>query len=613
MATTRLSDTMIRTLLDALRCRDSEGRYEIFQAPRRTLDSLATRGKVETLEIASVRDSATGRPVRTCHRTYLTEEAVAYLREALEYVLNQRGEDRDAVWQDWLTAERRNQWAVIDFFGLTADAYEVVTTAPHERGTHRETLGRADAWEQMGNAMTNGQRITLHDGAMTVHTKLGAAWTFKPQRPCPGCGAAPGEPCRDALLDLIAAPESRPAAEVLAADPIPADTSVRDGMPGEQIAREGLRSPRDVMAAEAYVVQVRSERVWQLPNHDDGAHMSRGDVAWSLRRMMDRNPEQTRASVDTDGTVYLSNGWQACRYVPVNLFADYSADRCPGCGTPYAVNGDGPCEGGRSPLAPGSRDYDAEAAALLGDGERWVRHWFNKGELSAVNGMDRREALATVVLGLKRGEVHPADEGGVRVEHDGGSSAYWLEPVTVQPNPAAAEERPSVDPDEIRAQVVAEAEGKPCRGCGAPAGESCEPMGMCEEAREEVVAARVDEAANLGARFLPQDPAEEGTRPCLELGTGEVVTVYREGGRLVVSVDLSGLPADGDPLPMVITVGERDVFVADEEHDTARDVRQVVEEFKDKEREDYEEQERQGEDVDGHPFEALERLGALRY
>ncbi|QDN94944.1 hypothetical protein FNV58_01030 (plasmid) [Streptomyces sp. RLB1-9] len=178
MATTKLSDTMITTMLGALRHRNNEGRYEIIGGARRTVDSLISRGKAEAVEIVLIRETATGKPVSTRMATYLTEEGVTFLREALTYILGKRGDERDAVWQDWLTAERRNEWALIDFLGLTADTYEVATTTPHERGTQRETLGRADAWEQMGNALRNGQRITIDARTMTVHTKMGARWTF---------------------------------------------------------------------------------------------------------------------------------------------------------------------------------------------------------------------------------------------------------------------------------------------------------------------------------------------------------------------------------------------------------------------------------------------------
>jgi hypothetical protein len=137
-------------------------------------------------------------------------------------------------------------------------------------------------------------------------------------------------------------PQPRPATEVLAADPIPAGTSVLEGMPGERIGREGVRLS-EALTGEAYVIQLRSKGVWILPNHDDGAHMTRRQVVRAAERVRWGAPDHARASVDTDGTLYVSNGWQAARYIPTALIEGYSADFCPGCDTPYAVNGDGPC------------------------------------------------------------------------------------------------------------------------------------------------------------------------------------------------------------------------------------------------------------------------------
>ncbi|MGW4087025.1 hypothetical protein ACWEGS_28735 [Streptomyces sp. NPDC004822] len=142
-----------------------------------------------------------------------------------------------------------------------------------------------------------------------------------------------------------AAPAARPAAEVLAADPIPAGLSVLEGMPGEEIVSAGqmLRSARETMLHEDYVVQIRNHGEWILPNHDDQAAITRGRIAGAIRWVCDSAPGRARATVDTDGTVYLSNGYQAARYIPAALIAGYSVDVCPGCDTPYAVNGDGPC------------------------------------------------------------------------------------------------------------------------------------------------------------------------------------------------------------------------------------------------------------------------------
>ncbi|MFF1701254.1 hypothetical protein [Streptomyces sp. NPDC058252] len=138
-------------------------------------------------------------------------------------------------------------------------------------------------------------------------------------------------------------PQPRPAAEVLGADPIPADTSVLVGMPGDRIGRDGVRLS-EALTGEAYVVQLRSKGVWILPNHDDSAHVTRGQVVGAAERVRRSAPDHARASVDTDGTLYVSNGWQSARYIPATLFEGYRADTCPGCGTAYATNGDGPCK-----------------------------------------------------------------------------------------------------------------------------------------------------------------------------------------------------------------------------------------------------------------------------
>ncbi|MET8717421.1 hypothetical protein ABZV52_30095 [Streptomyces sp. NPDC004735] len=130
-------------------------------------------------------------------------------------------------------------------------------------------------------------------------------------------------------------------AEVLAADPIPAGTSVLSAMPGRWIEREELREARSSLAHEAYVVQLRTGGAWVLPNHDDPAELSRRDVFGVLRRFL--NTPWARASLDADGTVYLSDGFQGARYIPTERLSGFQTGVCPGCGTPYAENGDGPC------------------------------------------------------------------------------------------------------------------------------------------------------------------------------------------------------------------------------------------------------------------------------
>jgi hypothetical protein len=161
-----------------------------------------------------------------------------------------------------------------------------------------------------------------------------------------------------AALATVEEIQPRPAAEVLAADPIPADVPVLEGMPGQQVGRDGIPA-RDAVTAEDYVVQLRSKGAWILPNHDDQADMTQAHVTSALARVRTGSPDRMRASVDTDGTVYVSNGYQAARYIPARLIAEYSTDHCPGCGTAYAVNGDGPCSDYRPAPAAVAVEEDA--------------------------------------------------------------------------------------------------------------------------------------------------------------------------------------------------------------------------------------------------------------
>ncbi|MGW2109922.1 hypothetical protein [Streptomyces sp. NPDC001948] len=156
----------------------------------------------------------------------------------------------------------------------------------------------------------------------------------------------------------------RPALEVLAADPIPAGASVLKGMPGREITHEELRTAGDVLPHTDYVVQLRNSGAWILPNHDDQADMTRGHVATALRLAFHRSQGPARATLDSDGTIYVSNGYQAARYIPAARIADYSADFCPGCHTPYATNGDGPCTGGRSVPAREARTENVQEPAI---------------------------------------------------------------------------------------------------------------------------------------------------------------------------------------------------------------------------------------------------------
>ncbi|PPS89594.1 hypothetical protein [Streptomyces sp. MH60] len=60
--------------------------------------------------------------------------------------------------------------------------------------------------------------------------------------------------------------------------------------------------------------------------------------------------------------------------------------------------------------------------------------------------------------------------------------------------------------------------------------------------------------ANLNARFLPQDPHDENTRPAVEIGTAHVYT-YRDAGKLIVSVET----VEDDTMPVEFSVNGKTV------------------------------------------------------
>ncbi|MFJ4902942.1 hypothetical protein [Streptomyces sp. NPDC088727] len=354
MTIKKLSNNMITIMLNSLvrpsHTEDGQTVYPVRGIARTinagTLKALATRGMIET-DTRTVRTPGMndGVPYQY-HGQWLTEDGMAFLREALRLVMSTPGDDRPAVYREWLAVERN----------------------------------------------------------------VPAAAVF----------LAPAEE-----------PQERPAVEVLAADPIPAATSVRDGMPGRPVGVNGVRAV-DALTDDAYVVQHRSGLTWVLPNHDDRAHMTRAQVLGGLAWARKAAPDRTRINVDTNGTVYASTGWSAARYLPVNLFSDYSEDSCPGCGTPYATNGDGPCEIKPTiPAAPEKTTME-RAAELLGDGEHWTEHYRVFGRDEVTTPIDRAGALNRVDSALRMGDwqCYRADAGGVNLESDTGESCYWLKPVT---------------------------------------------------------------------------------------------------------------------------------------------------------------------------------------
>lgn len=133
-------------------------------------------------------------------------------------------------------------------------------------------------------------------------------------------------------------------------------------------------------------------------------------------------------------------------------------------------------------VAPHLASYAAE---LLGEGERWMRHFYRFGADSVSIPVDREGALNIIVPALRHGGwvVYRVGAGGVSVESPTGESSYWLEPVTPDTSEAAqdgTQERPGAvaAPDvptgaqrgAVGAPVV---EASACGGCGAAAGEPC--------------------------------------------------------------------------------------------------------------------------------------------
>ncbi|MFE4863213.1 hypothetical protein ACFRBW_39325, partial [Streptomyces sp. NPDC056670] len=236
-----------------------------------------------------------------------------------------------------------------------------------------------------------------------------------------------------------------------------------DGMPGKPLGAGGVPS-RDALTSDAYVNQIRSGLVWRLPNHDDGAHLTRAQVLGGLAWARKAAPDRTRITVDTHGTVYVSTGWSAARYIPVSLLADYSADHCPGCDTPYATNGDGPCEGRPAvEVKPGMYARHTGAHGL-----GWARRVSEENAASVRAAIDAARAKGRRVEVEANGVIKVHDAGVVDLAHaDAGKRCpVWYVP----------QERPAA-PEQTEAERAALA--RPCDGCGAEAGKPCNPHSTC--------------------------------------------------------------------------------------------------------------------------------------
>lgn len=606
MPATRLSDTMITALLDALLHRTSDGRYRVF-ANARTMTALETRGKVEREE--SPHGDADQVPYFV-----LTADAVTYLRNALEYTLGERGEDRDPVWQTWFTTDRRHEWALIDFLGLTADTYEITTTTPQERRPHRETLGRADAWERIGNTLRNGQRITLDDGTMTAHTKLGARWTFKPlgfavevehtsyerytgahgrgwarrlgiDNPAsvrsvidsanrrgdkvttedggvirvdnaghvdPGFEGA-GQPCpvwfvpvrRDAEEGSEEAAEAAhrmARAESLLSqfgDAQRFEHTVKASAPAE-VATFDRGVTAEIIAAELG----KGARVaWVLVNGPRVLVLRRDGFATDIRaveeteeRGMPKGPHRIVNTGDDiehtagDGGKYGIRAFECTRCHKRAILADFEYGR-------VECTEEAEAEHARECAEALLNDVTFKDATAY---EVEVPTDDNGGRVTYTHERDTTVRFVAALLGL--GATHGWFRDGLRLTRDG--IVHKVRPVVAAVTDAG--HRALMEAGHAQLGALAERHAASCDA---------------EEARLRAQGER-DRAASLGARFLPQDPADEDTRPCVELPTGEQVYVYRKGGSLVVSVDVdtATVVRDDGTVPMVITVAGNTVF-----------------------------------------------------
>ncbi|WP_371591196.1 hypothetical protein [Streptomyces sp. NBC_00470] len=224
-----------------------------------------------------------------------------------------------------------------------------------------------------------GRVAGVADGRATVLPPAGAVPTPAPAGttlPFVQPSGGPAMPHPVPAAQPAALPAVEPGPRVLAVDPIPAGALVLETMPGAPLTSHQVHMLTHVLKHDWYVAQIRSEGVWMLPNHDDPAVLRDGQVATAARRNVDFWPQYPgRASIDTDGTLYVSNGHQAARFIPAHHITDWTpqSETCPGCRTPYKSNGDGPCPGGRSTPTPDDAQAtpDGEQTAPADDTHLW--------------------------------------------------------------------------------------------------------------------------------------------------------------------------------------------------------------------------------------------------
>jgi hypothetical protein len=423
---------MITALLNALTHQGSDGRFQLLTRSS-TRRALEARGKAESEDS----HDNNGRPVT---RWYLTPAAVTYLRNALEYVLNQRGDERDAVWAQWLNADYRHRDAVAALLVTDADTYKVVTTEPHSIHQHTETLTRDDARERMNNAIHNGQRITLHDGAMTVHTKLGARWTFTAQ------GHA--VKVEQVSYERHTGAHGRGWARRIGTDN-PASVRFmihRANRRGDAVTVEdggvirvdnaGRVDPGHDAAGEpcpVWFVPVRPAEEGTQEAADADRSMAQAEALVSRLRTAEQYAHRVTHKGRSDDATFS-------RQVTVEIIA---AELRNGARASWVDDGSALVlhrDSFSTRITPSGRDYAREAAELLGDGARFMRHWRREEDAASIP-VDREGALNIIVQALRHGEwTTGRKDGGATLVSPSGESSYWLEPLPEE-EPPAAEER----------------------------------------------------------------------------------------------------------------------------------------------------------------------------
>ncbi|MGA5598332.1 hypothetical protein ACPCSE_29280 [Streptomyces cellulosae] len=642
------SATMLRHMLEALSNRRADGRYEIF-APTITLHALVKRGAVE-------RDQVT-RHQPIVH-SYLTEEAVTYLREALTIVMGQEPEERAALWSEVLDSTPVLPSVIRAFLGLPAEEPQEapVVEVPTEGTPVTFTYGGETHTGQVLSA------YRTHDGRcrITATTEDGSVYAMRTDM-------VDAVPIADLVRPASGAEERHERAEAaredvvserLAAEEAKALELRREPWRGGQICgwqmSYGTGGPsgycgRFKALGERLCAQHQEEhgeeiRRWAHGNAE-GLALVRTVWGWSVfdqygdlcasaddRAELERSygfallwepyegtepvepTEEERAAFEAAHAAYVEplpfrvavRSTMAREFDP----ADNRVTRCERCGDVgflardwddaevpalcvecHEKGGTEQADGGHQCedwcglgtdhdglCAPGDDEDDAthaeeEATELLGDGEEWMRH-FRREEEATVTPVDRREALSLVTMAVRHGDwTLGRRDGGVTLVSPDGASSYWLQPVPPAEEVGEAAPIEEMGTEDLLQVLREEAAGLPegsrlARAWAAMdriltnGGIECLPAAWDGYGDAEALKGADEETrVNLTAAFMPQDPQDETTRPCVEIDGAQVYT-YRKDGVLRVSVDLDTAKTvrDDGTVPMRISVGGSTVF-----------------------------------------------------